>query len=43
MKKKWRFVTLFLSCVYILGNYYCYDEPAALEISMEEDFNITAT
>ena len=41
MRKKWRWFTLFLSCVYILGNYYCYDEPAALEIQMEHDFSMS--
>ena len=43
MKKNYRFLILFLSCIYLLGNYYCYDEPAAIEIQLERDFNISQT
>tara|TARA_B110000285_G_scaffold167097_1_gene186756 strand:+ start:224 stop:811 length:588 start_codon:yes stop_codon:yes gene_type:complete len=32
-----------LICFFVIGNYYSYDEPAALEIQMEEYFGISAT
>jgi MFS family permease len=32
-----------LCCIIILPNYYCYDNPSALETYIEAELNITAT
>ena len=31
MRKKLRWLALFLSCVFVMGNYFCYDYPACLK------------
>jgi len=31
MKKKWRWIMLALCCSFVVSNYFCYDNPAALE------------
>lgn len=41
MRKKYRFLCLFLTCCFVIGNYFCYDNPASLEIQIEEVFGIT--
>ena len=32
MRKKYRFVCLILTCLFVLGSYFCYDNPGSLEI-----------
>ena len=39
-KTKWRFVMLFLACAFLVGNYFCYDNPSVLEKQMERSLNI---
>ena len=31
---------LFLCCMFVIGNYYCYDIPGALELNIESSFNV---
>jgi hypothetical protein len=31
LKKKLRWVMLFLACFFVVGNYFCYDYPALLK------------
>lgn len=37
-ESNWRWVVLFFTCVMMIGNYYCYDIPAALNSQMDEYF-----
>ena len=32
---------LFLCCIFVISNYFCYDNPAALETAIEKNFNVT--
>ena len=41
--KNWRFIMLPLICLFVMGNYYSYDEPAAVELQMETYFNFSKT
>lgn len=34
-----RWVVLLLSCVLMIGNYYCFDNPAALKSQLQQHFN----
>ena len=34
---------LLMACCFLLGSYYCYDNPAVIETQLEEQFNITPT
>ncbi|RQM14010.1 hypothetical protein DD237_000296 [Peronospora effusa] len=34
-----RWLVLFLSCVLMIGNYYCFDNPAALKSQLQQHFN----
>lgn len=34
-----RWVVLLLSCVLMIGNYYCFDNPAALKSQLQQRFN----
>ena len=36
MKKRWRWLMLFLCCTFVISNYFCYDNPASLELQLEE-------
>ena len=40
-KEKWRFVMLALSCLFVTGNYFCYDYPATLEKHIEYSLHIS--
>jgi len=42
-KKRYRFIVLALVCSYVIGNYFCYDYPAALELQIEEEFNVSVS
>jgi hypothetical protein len=35
-ESQWRWAILFLTCVMMIGNYYCYDIPAALNSQMDD-------
>jgi len=35
MKKRWRWLMLFLCCTFVISNYFCYDNPASLELQLE--------
>ena len=35
-KGKIRFCMLAMACFYLIGNYFCTDNPAALEVQMEK-------
>ena len=37
-----RWLVLFLSCVLMIGNYYCFDNPAALKSQLQQHFNTIA-
>ena len=39
----WRWVVLSMSCLAMIGNYYCFDNPAALKTQMEEYAGIDET
>jgi MFS family permease len=41
MRKKWRFVMLFLCSSFVLANYFSYDNPASLEIAIEKEFKVS--
>jgi len=32
-----------MACCFLLGSYYCYDNPGVIEKELERDFNITST
>ena len=34
-----RWIMLFMACNFLLGSYYCYDIPAAIESSFRKDFD----
>uniref|UniRef100_A0AAV1SXB1 Uncharacterized protein n=1 Tax=Peronospora matthiolae TaxID=2874970 RepID=A0AAV1SXB1_9STRA len=34
-----RWLVLFLSCVLMIGNYYCFDNPAALKSQLQQHFS----
>jgi hypothetical protein len=40
MRKRYRFIMLFLNSMCIVGPYWCYDNPGALEVQIEEIFDI---
>ena len=42
-KKKQRWLMLVLCCSFVIGNYYCYDNPSTLEMPLEEKLKISAT
>lgn len=42
-KKKQRWLMLALCCSFVIGNYYCYDNPSTLEIPLEEILEISAS
>lgn len=37
-ESNWRWAILFLTCIMMIGNYYCYDIPASLNSQMDEYF-----
>ena len=39
----WRWLLLFLACYYLMGNNFCFDNPAPIEKTLEKDLNITTT
>jgi MFS family permease len=41
MKKKFRWIMLVLSCLFVVPNYFCFDNPASLETYIEEVFDKT--
>jgi hypothetical protein len=42
-KSGWKWVMLFLSSAFIMGNYFCYEIPAAIQDTLEKDLRITQT
>jgi hypothetical protein len=34
-----RWVVLVLSCILMIGNYYCFDNPAALKSQLQQHFS----
>jgi len=40
-KTKVRFLMLFLTSVYLIGSYFCFDNPSVLEAQMEDVLNIS--
>jgi len=34
---------LAMACCFLLGSYYCYDNPGVIETQLEEQFDISAT
>jgi MFS family permease len=40
MKKRYRWLMLFLLNLVVCGNYFCYDYPAYLEVQIEDQFDI---
>ena len=42
-KKKYRFLQMILCSVFVMGNYFCYDYPASLELQIEKKFNVTTS
>jgi MFS family permease len=41
MKKKLRWIMLFLSCMFVVPNYFCFDNPASLETYIEDKLDKT--
>lgn len=41
LKKKLRWIMLALSCVFVVPNYFCYDNPATVETYIESYFDKT--
>jgi hypothetical protein len=42
MKKKYRWLMLFLLNIVMCGQYFCYDYPAYLEVQIERQYKVTA-
>ena len=42
-KTNLRWVLLFMACCFLLGSYYCYDNPGVIETQLEKQFNIDST
>jgi MFS family permease len=42
LKKKYRWLMLFLLNVVMSGNFFCYDNPAYLETHIEKEYNLSA-
>jgi MFS family permease len=42
-KKKYRFLQMMFCCFFVMGNYFCYDYPASLELQIEDKFNVSTT
>ena len=40
---RWRFLMLFFACCFLIGSYFCYDNPGVIETPIEELFNISST
>ena len=41
MKKNLRWLMLLISCLFVVPNYFCYDNPAAVETYIESEFDKT--
>jgi len=41
-KTRVRWVMLSMACCFLLGSYYCYDIPGAIESSFKEQFDLTS-
>lgn len=41
MKKSMRWLMLILCCLFVVANYFCYDNPAALETYIEQNLNVS--
>jgi len=37
----WRYLTLFFACCFLMGSYFCYDNPGVLETYIEHEFDIS--
>jgi hypothetical protein len=37
MKKKYRWIMLAHSCILIIANYFCYDNPASVQVQLLDD------
>jgi hypothetical protein len=42
-KSAWRWLMLFFGCCFLLGSYFCYDNPGPIENTMEKDLNISTS
>ena len=43
-KEGWiRWLTLFFACCFLMGSYFCYDNPGPIEKTMEKDLDISQT
>tara|TARA_B110000285_G_C14680308_1_gene404359 strand:+ start:169 stop:528 length:360 start_codon:yes stop_codon:yes gene_type:complete len=42
MKKQMRWLMLILCCVFVVANYFCYDNPAAIETYIEKNLDVTS-
>lgn len=42
-RQRMRWPFLFFACCILFGNYYCYDNPQALQDAIEDDVNISGT
>jgi hypothetical protein len=40
---KWRFLMLFFACCFLLGSYFCYDNPGVIEKQVKENDFIDMT
>lgn len=40
MKKKMRWFMLILCCLFVVSNYFCYDNPASIEKKLEQQLDI---
>ena len=40
MRKNLRWLALGLSCLFVVPNYFCYDNPAAIETYIESELNL---
>lgn len=37
---KWRWLMLFFACTFLVGNYFCFDNPSVLQNQMEDVLKI---
>ena len=42
-KTNMRWCMLTMACCFLLGSYFCYDNPGPLETQLEEDFHLDST
>ena len=42
-KTNTRWCMLFMACCFLLGSYFCYDNPGPIETQLEEDYHLDST